>query len=257
MRRWRIKPSHHPLSSTVVAEVMAGIGTPHLAASFLGAMQRVLPVTFCTVFAAGASARLETVSAASSYGQTAERTAERYIAEHFDQSDPHMLWLKARPLPRQVQRWVGYHRADELVDDAYRAACYTDVGIKERVSVLMLLPTGQRAAVSFYRSLAQPDFSTADFAIVGAHAVVLASATSAHGRTTESSARPVEEGIEPLRLLMLSQREREVIGHLQAGRTAREVAEAMAVGVTTVRTYQYRAFRRLGIGTLKELLRRG
>ncbi len=257
MRRWRIAPSDYPLSSTVVADVMGGIGTPHLAVSFLGAMQRVLPVTFCTIFAAGASARLETVSAASSYGQTAERTAARYIAERFDRCDPHMLWLNARPLPRQVQRWIGHHRADELVDDAYRAACYTDVGIKERVSVLMLMPTGQRAAVSFYRSLAQPHFSAADFALIGAHAVVLAGAAAAHGRSTESSARAAGPCIEPLRLVMLSQREREVIGQLQTGRTAREVAEALGVGVSTVRTYQYRAFRRLRIGTLKELLRHG
>ncbi|CAN5770457.1 hypothetical protein BH11PSE13_BH11PSE13_32330 [soil metagenome] len=257
MRRWRIAPSDDPLSATVVADVMAGIGTPHLAASFLAAMQRVLPVTFCTVFAAGASARLETVSAASSYGQTAERTAARYIAERFDRCDPHMRWLNARPLPRQVQRWIGHHRADELVDDAYRAACYTDVGIKERLSVLMLLPTGQRAAVSFYRSLAQPHFSAADFALVGAHAVLLAGATSAHGRSADPAARAAGGVIEPLSLVMLSQREREVIGHLKTGRTAREAAAAMGVGVTTVRTYQYRAFRRLGIATLKELLRHG
>ena len=99
MKRWRIAPSDTPLSPAVVAHVVAGVGTPYLAANFLEAMHRMLPVTFCTVFAVGASGRLETVSAASSYGDTAERTASRYIAERFDRCDPHMLWLGARALP--------------------------------------------------------------------------------------------------------------------------------------------------------------
>ena len=65
---------------------------------------RVLPVTFCTVFVVDASGRLETVSAASSYGRTAEQTAARYIAARFDRRDPHMTWLAARALPASPQR---------------------------------------------------------------------------------------------------------------------------------------------------------
>jgi DNA-binding CsgD family transcriptional regulator len=53
----------------------------------------------------------------------------------------------------------------------------------------------------------------------------------------------------------LSLREREVIGHLLAGMTAKEAAREIGIELTTVRTHQYRAFRRLGIGSLKDLLR--
>ena len=53
---------------------------------------------------------------------------------------------------------------------------------------------------------------------------------------------------------MLTVREREVIGHLLAGRTAKQAARELGVELSTVRTHQYRAFRRLGIGTLKALL---
>src|SRR4029453_8271029 len=102
--------------------VLAGIGTPHLAASYLAAMHRVLPVTFCTVFAVGANGRIETVSAASSYGNTAERTAERYVAQRFDLLDPNMVWLGARKLPKRPQLWLGHQRAEEVADTAYRAA---------------------------------------------------------------------------------------------------------------------------------------
>jgi DNA-binding CsgD family transcriptional regulator len=137
---------------------------------------------------------------------------------------------------------------------AYRAACYTDVGIRERASVLVLLPTGQRAAVSFYRSLAQPEFDDEDFARIAAHAQLLADATAAHGRAA-GTARGAAEPALASRLLALSLREREVIGHLLAGRTAKEAARAMGVELSTARTHQYRAFRRLGIRSQKELLR--
>ena len=115
MKRWRIRPSTEPLAPQVVTGVLAGVGTPQLAAHYLAGMHGVLHVTFCTVFAVGASGRIETVSAASSYGSTAERTAERYVAQRFDLLDPHMVWLAGRPLPRRgAQLWLGHHRGDEL-----------------------------------------------------------------------------------------------------------------------------------------------
>ena len=121
MKRWRIHPPDEQrigtpvlagvlagIGTPVLAGVLAGIGTPQLAASYLAAMHRVLPVTFCTVFAVDAAGRIETVSAASSYGSTAERTAERYVAERFDLLDPHMAWLAARPLAGARPRNCGW-----------------------------------------------------------------------------------------------------------------------------------------------------
>jgi DNA-binding CsgD family transcriptional regulator len=110
-------------------------------------------------------------------------------------------------------------------------------------------------AVSFYRSLAQPEFGESDFAAIATHATLLADATMAHGR----SAVVAREAVAPAfasRLLTLSLREREVIGHLMAGKTAKEAARELGVELTTVRTHQYRAFRRLGIRSQKELLLR-
>ena len=41
-----------------------------------------------------------------------------------------------------------------------------------------------------------------------------------------------------------------------AGSTAKQVARAVGIELTTARTHQYRAFRRLGIRSQKELLLR-
>ena len=135
-----------------------------------------------------------------------------------------------------------------MADPAYRAACYGDVGIRERASVLLLLPTGQRTAVSFYRSLAQPDFGATGFRAARS---ACRAAGRCHARPRPQRRWRAREAAEPAlasRLLGLSLREREVIGHLLAGKTAKEAAREIGVELTTVRTHQYRAFRRLGIG---------
>ncbi|MDM0046977.1 helix-turn-helix transcriptional regulator [Variovorax dokdonensis] len=258
MKRWRLPNSDNTESyaSPVVLDLLGGVGTQHLAASFLGGMHRLVPVTFCTVFAVGADGRIETVSAASSYGTTAERTAERYVAQRFDLLDPNMVWLAGRPKPKRSQLWLGHQHAQEVADPAYRAACYGDVGIRERASVLMVLPQGQRAAISFYRSLAQPDFGEADFSCFAAHAALLAAATAAHGRSAGVNDAPRTLDLDA-QLLGLSLREREVIAQLRKGRTAKQAARELGIELSTARTHQYRAFRRLGIRSLKELLRGG
>jgi len=257
LKRRRIRlAADTPLDASVAVGIVAGIGTPNLADGFLAAMQQVLPLTFCTVFALGANGRVVTVSTASNYGDAALQTSERYIENRFDLLDPNMVWLSARALPKQPQLWLSHQHADEVADPAYRAACYGDVGIRERASVLLLLPTGQRAAVSFYRSLAMPEFAEEDFALIARHGALLAEATAAHSRGLVGAAKTsiaVAAPIEP-RLLALTVREREVIGHLLAGRTAKETAREVGLELSTVRTHQYRAFRRLGIRTLKALL---
>lgn len=259
MKRRRIHPVEASLDASVVVGIVSGIGTPQLAGGFLAAMQQLMPLTFCTVFALGASGRVVTVSTASNYGDAALQTSERYIENRFDQLDPNMVWLSARALPKQPRLWLSHQHADEVADPAYRAACYGDVGIRERASVLLLLPAGQRAAVSFYRSLSLPAFAEDEFSLIARHGALLAEATAAHSRglvgaatARDAPARPIET-----RLLTLTVREREVVGHLLAGRTAKQAARAVGVALSTVRTHQYRAFRRLGIKTLKELLLEG
>lgn len=256
MQRWRVHPPHPPLDAALVGAVLAGVGTPLLAARILASMQGLLPVTFCTVFAVGADGGIQTVSAASSYGAAAERTAGVYAARRFDRVDPHMVWLAARPRPARAQLWLGHHLGDELEDADYRAACYGDVGIRERASVLSLQPDGQRAAVSFYRSLAQPAFGAADFALLAAHALLLAESTAAHGRVA-GAAGPAPVPAFAARLHALSRREREVVARLASGGTGAQAAQELGLALSTVRTLQYRAFRKLGITTLKDLLRGG
>lgn len=254
MRRWRLRNTEQQLSSLLVRQIVGGVGTPHLAANCLDAMGKVLPTTFCTIYVVGASGSIEAVSAASSYGNGAERTAAQYVEQRFDRVDPHMRWLATRQLPAGPQLWIGHHLGDDLTDAEYRAVCYERVGIRERASVLQLSPTGARSAINFYRSFTQPEFAEGDFEWMERYASFLAEVVSAHARSAATVASGSGSALDA-KLLTLSPRQREVIGQLLAGRAAKEAARTLGVEITTFRTLQYRAFARLGIRTLRDLLR--
>jgi len=164
-----------------------------------------------------------------------------------------MLWLAKRKLPSRTQLWLGHHRGEDLPDAPYRAACYDEVGIRERASVLQLTPAGERAAISFYRSFSQPEFSPHDFSQIERYAPLLAQAIAAHGRSGITLRKSPSSSFGS-RMLTLSLRQREVIGELLQGRSGKEAARVLGIEPTTLRTLQYRAFRRLGIRTIKELL---
>jgi len=252
MRRWRIHGTEQQLSSLMVRQIMGGVGTPHLAGNCLEAVAKVLPTTFCTIYVVGAKGSIEAVSAASSYGNVAERTAAQYIELRFDLVDPHMRWLATRQLPAKPQLWIGHHRGDDLTHPEYRDACYDRVGIRERASVLQLSPIGERAAISFYRSFAQPEFTDVDFKVIEQYAAFLAEVVTAHVRSAATAASGAGSALDA-KLLTLSPRQREAIGQLLSGRAAKEAARLLGVEITTFRTLQYRAFAKLGIRTLRDL----
>ena len=163
-----------------------------------------------------------------------------------------MIWMARKKTPRRSQAWIGHQTADEVANPAYRRRCYGDTSIRERVSVLLLLDSGQRVAVSFYRNLGLEPYAAADLAWLSACAPILMAALVAHLRKVPG-ARPAAPLRERL-LADLPRRQREVMAHVLEGRTTREVAALLRLSPTTILTYRYRAFATLGIRTQRELL---
>jgi FixJ family two-component response regulator len=57
-------------------------------------------------------------------------------------------------------------------------------------------------------------------------------------------------------LAALTEREMEVLEHLQAGRTSKEIARALAISPRTAEAHRRNLLRKLGIGSVKELMLR-
>ncbi|HUG25421.1 response regulator transcription factor [Piscinibacter sp.] len=253
MKRWRITLSD---SRTVPLWLVTGalerLGTPQLAQGLLTTLQRVMAASHCTIFALEENGRASVISAASSYGDAATETAYEYIRQGFDREDSNLVWLARKKTPQKAQAWMSFQSAEEVGNPAYRRLCYGENSIRERVSVLLLLEDGRRVAVSFYRGLAFPPFAAADLQFVEQCAPLLLSIVVSHLRRVR--------GVQPLntsrdRLLSsLPMRERQVVAHVLEGKTTNEIAALLNLSSTTVLTYRYRAFTKLGVRTQRDLL---
>lgn len=251
MRLWRIDPPRADVPVQFVTDVIAGIGTENLAGHLLMAMQRLLAVSHCTVFALQANGCVQTISAASDYGVVASITASQYLQERFDLLDSNMIWMSRKKTPAGAQTWMRHQFAEDVPDLHYRALCYDQPGIRERTSILLLGSDGLRIAVSFYRNLSYVPFEGSDFDMMMRCAPIVHEAVTAHIR--KASRTLVAETPHQKLLSSLAGRERQVLVHVLAGKTTREVAELLDLAPTTVLTYRYRAFTKLGIRTFRDL----
>jgi DNA-binding CsgD family transcriptional regulator len=253
MKPRRIEPdADHPVPLWLATGLLQGVGTPELARRFLATLERVVPASHCTIFALEQGGQASVIDAASAYGDAAAVTAREYIRQGFDRQDSNMIWLARKKTPRRSQAWIGHQNADEVANPDYRRRCYGDNSIRERVSILLLLDTGQRIAVSFYRNFGLDLFAEADLAWLAACAPLLMAAVVAHTRKTTGA-----RTITPLRerlLADLPRRQREVLSYVLEGHTTRQVADLLRLSTTTVLTYRYRAFAALGVRTHRELL---
>jgi len=252
MKTWKLNPSHGSVPLDFVTGVMSGIGSAELAQCFLEAMQCVLPASHCTVFALEGDGRVSAVSTASAHGAIASVTAVEYFRYGFDQLDANMVWLARKKTPVRSQTWMSHQRAEEVSNSHYRDVCYGQPGIRERTSVLLLNADGRRIAISFYRNLAFAPFDAGDFEAIGQCAPVLHEAVIAHIRKAPRGL--AGDSLHQKVLSLLGKRERQVMTHVLAGHTTREIAGKLGLSSTTVLTYRYRAFAKLGVRTHRELL---
>jgi two-component system, LuxR family, response regulator FixJ len=68
-------------------------------------------------------------------------------------------------------------------------------------------------------------------------------------RRASASAEDFDQGV-----AALTEREREVLDHLQKGRTSKEIARALAISPRTAEAHRRNLLRKLGIGSVKELI---
>lgn len=76
-------------------------------------------------------------------------------------------------------------------------------------------------------------------------------AQDAAARRSRATADAFDQGV-----AMLTEREREILDHLLAGRTSKEIARALAISPRTVEAHRRNLLRKLGTDTVKELMLR-
>lgn len=141
----------------------------------------------------------------------------------------------------------------------YRAFCYERPGVVERISIAA--SDGLNVSLfNLYRSRSRGPFSSRDFTTactlsgffsgtLSKHLAIANMGTQLHPPPHKIAARI------RFRHPTLSEREVDVCSALLVGKSAKEAARICSIKVSTLITYKKRAFAKLGIATIGELVR--
>jgi DNA-binding CsgD family transcriptional regulator len=257
--------SHLAVGAGQIGRLIREIGNTDraaLATAMLDVASPFMPIEHVTVFAYESERHPRLLSAAGNGGQAgngdwdAFRMAATYIRDHF-RADA-LLGLTRSVAPFMAGNKVLMHRqrAEGIADPAYRAACFDELGLVDRLSALVQVGKGQWVVTHLYRHRSQGPFCSAEVETLCALAPLLTSCAARHYSTDidgESGYRgAISDGISDLGP-NLTTREREVLLRILDGLTTERIATDLNIRPTTVITYRTRAYDKLGVSSRREL----
>jgi DNA-binding CsgD family transcriptional regulator len=270
MRSWRIAPPHRSgqISTARATDLVMSISHPDadaLAASILQTVGDTLPVSQCTIFAYEFDARPRTVSAADHRGGRFLRdVADRY-ATHFHALDGNRAIIGRESQTRtqtlthaRARDALVLHqqKSEEIENEAYRAACYAQPNVSDRLSLLVQPMDSVWLSINLYRDRAYGSFAPGDLEHVESVAHLFAHAAKSHyalnGQHQQGTAAAMLARVRRA-CPHLTPRELDVLRGTLEGASAAEIAAQMGVKPASVVTYQKRAYARLGISNQRQL----
>ncbi|MEZ0604056.1 helix-turn-helix transcriptional regulator [Paraburkholderia sp. IW21] len=262
MRSWRISPPSRSgqINTARVTDLVMSISHADpdaLAASILKTAGDTLPVSQCTIFAYEFDARPRTVSAADHRGGRFLRdVADRYAA-YFYALDGNRAII-GRPRAKQPRDVLVLHQQQsvEIENEAYRAACYAQPNVSDRLSLLVQPMESVWLSINLYRDSAYGMFQPGELEYIESVAHLFAHAAKNHyalnGQHQRGTAAAMLARVRRA-CPALTPRELDVLRGTLEGASAVEIAEQMGVKPTSVITYQKRAYARLGISSQRQL----
>lgn len=264
MRYWNLNRSAPAgqLDLSRVTGLVAAIGqadASSFAAEVLKTMDGASPVSQCTVFAYEFGNRPRTVSVADHRGGRFLRDVADAYSRHYYLLDGNQQVLAATPSGKAGASMVIHQQGSgDIVHDGYRAACYSDPNVSDRLSLLLQPADDIWLSVNLYRDRdgAGGGFQPREVALIEALAPLIGHAARHHYVLHGQS----QLGIPQLMLARvrslcpsLAKRELDVVRGVLEGRTAAEIGEMMGIKASSVVTYQKRAYQRLGISSQRQL----
>lgn len=243
-----------PVPMAAVIDLMNALTTRSFCATLLRHANAWLRIDHCALMrvAPGPAIQLFDAQALQAFEPGGARAIVRYI-DRYHRQDPIRRLLDAPGDPAAMVTWR--ERAAELPPSEYRAACFAEPGIVDRISLAKGDGRGGWVMLDVRRQAASGEFSEREAGILRAMAPLLLAACTRHIELL------LHAGADPaawrLRLAnacpAMSGRELDVAAHLLAGRTLREAAGALGVTYSSVVTYCERAYSRLGVANLRDL----
>jgi FixJ family two-component response regulator len=241
-----------------LVDALEATGTDRFGATLLRLLHETCGADYCAVFRLGPDAPSELVTGSHDGSATAHSRVSTYLQRQTWARDPAMVYAQTR-LPAHQTLLMRVDLSD-LRDEDLREAVWPRI----RDRVVIAGRSGQAAySVSILRE-GRARFTPGGIERIAESAQVLISVLAKHADLSGAAAQS-EASAEAFRSLAdtraclatltpLARREAEVCAGILHGLSTREVALDLGVGMETVKTFRKLAYRRLGIGSERELL---
>lgn len=185
------------------------------------------------------------------------RTGSAYAA-HFHRADLAVHHVRRRvETARRPGSVLLCQTAADIVDPAYRQACYEDVSTRQRFAIYRSLGSLGALLLGFYRNDALAELGRTELHYLEAISEWLAEAVERHWRLGPATGIRWRAALAAVEVAQaLSQRESQVLVAIAEGVTLPSIATRLGVEESSVVTYRNRAFRKLGIRSRHELYAR-
>ncbi|VTU45134.1 helix-turn-helix transcriptional regulator [Variovorax sp. PBL-E5] len=262
MQTWPVNPaaSSACVQASSVAQLVGAIASQDrtaLASAILHTVQSALPSQHCAIFAHEASRNPRLLSGAGEGGPwVAIKSATAYLRDHYRADAMHQMASRRPAGIAKGEVVVCRERCEDIEAPEYREACFTALGIRERLTVLMRCATDSWLSVHIYRIAGQPSFSAQEVDSLVGLAPVIAGCVARHYASDidgETGFRDTVTGDIGELCPSLTEREREVLMRILDGVTVNRIAEDLKLRPTTVATYRMRAYEKLGVASRREL----
>lgn len=227
-----------------------------LAAAVLQTVHESFPVEHCALFAYEGDRNPRLISAAGRDGPwRAIRLGTLYCRTYFERDHLPTLLKSRTGKGGDGPVLVCRTRASE-VDDEYRKACFDELGICDRLAIVVRVSKVSWLSICVFRDESTGPFADSDVQTMLDLAPLLSSCAIRHyAADVDGEARfrdAVTDEVEKL-CPNLTVREREVLLRILDGFTINRIAEDLKLRPTTVATYRMRAYEKLGVGSRREL----
>ena len=236
-----------------VARLTDLIGLPGFVRGLLEVAQPYFRPTFVSVMCIGDDATPFLVGTECTVGRSRAALAAKGYARHFAE-DTNFRLMQPGGEPGDFST---YQTRGDVAAMGYRRDCYDRPGIADRRSVVRKRP-GYALALNFYRGREVGEFDERDRGVLDGLLPMLLSATERHvafGLKGKLANAGDTEATLAIACPGLTARERQVLALALRGKTAAQIAGDLGIAETTVITHRKRAYKRIGVKNLRELMR--
>jgi LuxR family transcriptional regulator, activator of tox operons len=183
--------------------------------------------------------------------------ASHYVRTHW-REDPSNIFRQDTLLPDRS--YAVLMSAEDVANRGYRQHCYTDTGIRYRLSIMRQVGH-EYFKISLHRAADAGPFVPDRLHDLFDQADMLCALLAKHGEVSPgANDNPLNEArrfqiILEDRYPMLTARERSVCSLIAIGMSSEAIALSLGISINTVLTFRRRAYGRLNISSQNELLR--